>query len=105
MENKRNENCGLCKASIVLGVIAIVISLTPLVSAWLMFLSGFNYLLVPAGVICGIVALVKGQDNIKSIVGIVLNVLAVVLPFILAEYYLSSAADSVGNMMDVLGSF
>jgi hypothetical protein len=105
MENKKNENFGLCKASIVLGVVAIVFSLTPLVSVWLMFLSSLNYLLVPAGIICGVIALVKGQDNIKSIIGIVLNVVAITLPFILAEYYLSSAADSVGNMLDAFGGF
>lgn len=103
MENKKSE--GLCKASIVLGVIALVISLTPLLSAWFVFLSGFNYLLVPAGIICAVIALVRGQNTVKSIVGIVLNLLAIVLPLILAEYYLESAVDSVGNMMDLFGGY
>ena len=103
MENKKNG--GLCKASVVLGVIAMVISLTPLLSAWFVFLSGFNYLLVPAGIICGAIALVKGQNTVKSIVGIVLSLLAISLPLILAEYYLESAADSVGDMLDLLGGY
>lgn len=103
MENKKNG--GLCKASIVLGVIAMVFALLPLLSAWLMFLSTINYLLVPAGVVCGIIALVKGQNTVKSIVGIVLSALAIILPFVLAEYYLASAADSVGNMLDMMGNF
>lgn len=103
MENKKNG--GLCKASVVLGVIALVISLTPLLSAWFVFLSGFNYLLVPAGIICGVIALVKGQNTVKSIVGIVLSILAIALPLILAEYYLESAADSVGDMLDLFGGY
>lgn len=103
MENKKNE--GLCKASMVLGVIAMVFALLPLLSAWLMFLSSINYLLVPAGVICGIIALVKGQNTVKSIIGIVLCALAIILPFVLAEYYLASAADSVGDMLDMIGNF
>ena len=103
MENKKNE--GLCKASMVLGVIAMVFALLPLLSAWLVFLSSINYLLVPAGVICGIIALVKGQNTVKSIIGIVLSALAIILPFVLAEYYLASAADSVGDMLDMIGNF
>ena len=103
MENKKND--GLCKASMVLGVIAMVFALLPLLSAWLVFLSSINYLLVPAGVICGIIALVKGQNTVKSIIGIVLSALAIILPFVLAEYYLASAADSVGDMLDMIGNF
>ena len=103
MENKKND--GLCKASMVLGVIAMVFALLPLLSAWLVFLSTINYLLVTIGISCGIVALVKGQNTVKSIIGIVLSALAIILPFVLAEYYLASAADSVGNMLDMIGNF
>jgi hypothetical protein len=101
MENEKKSS--LCKASVVIGVIATAFALLPLLSAWLMFLSTINYLLVPAGIICGIIALVKGQDTVKAIVGIVLSVLAITLPLVLAEYYLASAADSVGNMLDIIG--
>ena len=103
MENKKNG--GLCKASLVLGVIAIVFALLPLLNVWFVFLGTINYLLVPAGIICGAIALVKGQNTVKSIVGIVLSLLAISLPLILAEYYLESAADSVGDMLDLLGGY
>ena len=103
MENKKNG--GLCKASLVLGVIAIVFALLPLLNVWFVFLSTINYLLVPAGIICGAIALVKGQNTVKSIVGIVLSILAIALPLILAEYYLESAADSVGDMLDLFGGY
>lgn len=103
MENKKNG--GLCKASLVLGVIAIVFALLPLLNVWFVFLSTINYLLVPASIICGAIALVKGQNTVKSIVGIVLSILAIALPLILAEYYLESAADSVGDMLDLFGGY
>ena len=103
MENKKNG--GLCKASLVLGVIAIVFALLPLLNVWFVFLSTINYLLVPAGVVCGVVALLQGQNTVKAIIGIVLSALAILCPFVLAEYYVSSAADSIGDMLDVMSDF
>lgn len=101
---EQKVNGGWSKASIVLGVIAMIFALLPLVSAWFMFLTFLNYFMVPIGVICGIVAIVKRQNLKKSIIGIVLCVLAIVMPFILAEYYLASAAESAGNMLDAFGA-
>ena len=97
---EQKVNGGWSKASVVLGVIAMIFALLPLVSAWFMFLTFLNYFMVPIGVICGIVAIVKHQNLKKSIIGMVLCVLAIVMPFILAEYYLAGAAESVGNMLD-----
>ena len=89
----------------VLGIISVVFALLPLVSAWFMLLTTVNYVLAPVGIICGVVALIKSQNLVKSIVGLVLCVVAISLPFLMAELYLESAAESVGNAMDMLGNF
>lgn len=102
MENK--QKCGLCKASIILGIIAIVIALLPLLSGWLLFVTIFNYLVVPAGVICGVIAVIKSQYKVKAIIGIALCVLAFFLPNMLAEAYVESAAESVSNAVGALDS-
>lgn len=104
METKK-VNGGWCKASMVLGTIAIVLALLPLLSAWFMMLTFLNYLIAPLGVICGIVAIVKSQNMTKSIIGLVLCVLALCLPWIMADLYVESAADSVSNAMNMLDSF
>lgn len=102
----KNENAGggWCKASVVLGVIAVVIALLPLLSGWLMFLTFVNYLIVPIGVICGVVAIVKSQNLVKSIIGLALCVLGLALPFMLAEKYAESAVESVGNALETVGN-
>ena len=89
----------------VLGILSVVFALLPLVSAWFMLLTTVNYVLAPVGIICGVVALIKSQNLVKSIVGLVLCVVAICLPFLMAELYLESAAESVGNAMDMLGNF
>ena len=105
MENKQKVGEGWCKASFVFGVLTMVFALLPLLSAWLMFLTAFNYLLAPIGVICGVVAIIKSQNLVKSIIGLVLCILALCMPLILAEDYLESSIDSVGNMLELFDSF
>lgn len=102
MEQKSNANQGLCKTCMTLGVIAVIVALLPLLSGWLMFVSLINWLLVPIGILCGIIGLVKSQNTTKCIIGILLNVLAVVLPIVLAEQYMGSALDSAGNAFEFL---
>ena len=104
MENQK-KNGGWCKASVVFGVISIILALLPLVSAWFMFVTALNYVLAPIGIICGVVAIVKSYNVAKSIVGLALCILALCAPILLAEYYLASAADSVGNALETISSF
>lgn len=101
MEEKKDG--GLCKAAFVLGIISIVFALLPLLSAWFMFLTAINYILTPVGLICGIIALVKSQNTTKSVIGIVLCVLAFFAPILLAEYYLASAVETTVNVLDSVG--
>ena len=101
MENKKKSG-GWCKASMVLGVITVIFALLPLASAWFLFLTTFNYLLAPIGVLCGIVAIVKSQNSVKSIVGLLLCVLALCIPYFFADYYLESTLESVGNITNMI---
>lgn len=102
MENNKNVSQGLCKTCMTLGVIAVIVALLPLLSGWLLLVSYVNWLLVPIGILCGIIALVKSQNTTKCVIGILLNVLAVILPVILAEQYLGSALDSAGNAFEMI---
>ena len=100
---KQSKNRGCSHASMTLGIMSMVFALLPLLSAWFMFLTFINYLLAPIGTICGIVGIVKSQNLTKSVIGLVLCVLAICTPFILGEYYMESAADSLENLLDVIG--
>lgn len=103
----KNENVGggWCKAAVVFGVLAVIFALLPLLSGWLMFLTFINYFIAPLGIICGVVAIVKSQNLTKSIIGLVLCVIGLALPFLLAESYLASGLESAGNALEMLGGF
>lgn len=105
MNNDQKVGGGWSKASMVFGVMTMIFALLPLLSAWFMFLTAFNYLLASIGVICGVVAIVRSQNLVKSIIGLVLCVLAFCMPLILAEAYLESSVESVGNMLELFDSF
>lgn len=104
MENQK-VNGGWSKASMVFGVISMILALLPLLSAWFMVLAFANYFIATMGIICGIIAIVKSQNLTKSIIGLILCVLALCLPWILADLYMESTADSIGNAMNMLDSF
>ena len=101
MENQQKKGAW-SKASKVLGIISIIFALLPLASAWCMILTAFNYVLAPIGILCGIVALCKSQNSTTAIIGIVLCALAIFAPYLLAEYYVESAASSIGNLMKLV---
>ena len=97
------KNGGWSKASLVLGIITMIFALLPMLSGWLMFLTIINYALALVGVICGVVAIVKRQKLAKSIIGLILCVLAVCMPFIFADCYMNSTVESMGNLFDAIG--
>ena len=102
---KQKTNDGWSKATMVLGIISVIFAILPLISAWFMFLTAINYLLSPIGIICGVIAIIKSQNVTKSIVGLVLCILAICAPLFLAEYYLDSTVDSVSNILDIIEEF
>lgn len=108
MENQKVEKQGWCKAAFILGIIAMVFALLPLLSFWFIFLTFINYVLVPIAIICGVMAFVKSQNQKKTIIGLALAVVAILLPFIMPDAYVESAADtaanSIGAMKD-MGAF
>lgn len=99
MENQKVKE-GWSKASMVLGIIAMVIALLPLMSGWFLLLMWINYLVVPAGVICGVIALIKSQNMKKTIIGLALCVVAFSLPYIMAESYVESVAESAAGAIN-----
>ena len=80
---EQNVKQGLATATMVIGIIAFLFSLLPLINPLLIFFTGLNYLVVLVGVILGVVALIKKQNAVKSIVGLALCVLAFFMPYII----------------------
>ena len=74
---EQNQNPGkLGKAAFVLGIIALVFSLSPFLSTWFIIL---NWLAIPiagVGIILGVLAVVKKQQ--KAILGLALCVIAAI---------------------------
>lgn len=100
MENQ-NVKGGWSKATLVFGIIAMVMVILPLISGWFVFLMPVNWcIIIPAGVICAIVALIKKQNLVKTIVGVALCVLAWFMPDMLVEQYAESLAGSVQNAVE-----
>lgn len=79
---KQEVKSGMSTASLVLGIVAMVFALLPALSVWFVFLQPINYVVIILGVIFGIIALVKKQPMVKSIVGLGLCVLAFLTPII-----------------------
>ena len=100
MENQ-NVKGGWSKATLVFGIIAMVMVILPLISGWFVFLMPVNWcIIIPAGVICAIVALIKQQNLVKTLVGVALCVLAWFMPDMLVEQYAESLAGSVQNAVE-----
>lgn len=100
MENQ-NVKGGWSKATLVFGIIAMVMVIMPLISGWFVFLMPVNWcIIIPAGVICAIVALIKKQNLVKTLVGVALCVLAWFMPDMLVEQYAESLAGSVQNAVE-----
>ena len=102
MENQKVKTGG-SKGAMTMGFITLIFSLLPLLSAWCMLLTSFNYFLAPLGVIFGVVAIIKSQPKTKAIIGILLCALAFCMPYLLAEQYAASAVESVSNAVETLG--
>ncbi|MBQ4291128.1 MAG: hypothetical protein II752_00115 [Muribaculaceae bacterium] len=81
-------------ASIVLGIIALVLAILPFISAWWLLLSWLVWILAILGIVFGVVALVKKQD--KGI-GLAINVVAIVLYFFSAKAAATEAANALAS--------
>lgn len=83
---------GLGKASFILGIIAVIFSLLPLMSGWFLLIFWLCYVIAALGIALGIWALIKKQS--RSIVALVLCVLSSVIPSILSDKYEDNAVES-----------
>lgn len=92
------KSTGLVKTGLVLGIISLVLTLLPAVSAWFVFLTWLIWLTATAGLICGIIALVKKHEVAKTnYIALACNFLAYVLYFVVPSMVVSSAASSAAN--------
>ena len=105
---EQNQNPGkLGKAAFVLGIIALVFSLSPFLSTWFIIL---NWLAIPiagVGIILGVLAVVKKQQ--KAILGLALCVIAAIAyPLVLKTDYIQkktveNAAEVAGAVVNMAG--
>lgn len=83
---RQKANSSLSTASLVLGIISIVISVVPI-------LNYMTYLLAPVGLVLGIIAIIQSQNLTKSIIGIVLCLVSVMAPIILGGFIIEYLLD------------
>lgn len=104
MENQTVVKKGWVKASMVFAIIALVFALLPLVSAWFMFFTVFNFFIAPLSIIFGVIAILKKQNLTKSIIAMAIAIVALFTPRILVEQYAKSAEESAENLFSAAGS-
>lgn len=90
----------MATASLVLGIIAFVFSLLPFLSGWFLALTFLVWILALLAIVFGIIGLCKSQSVGKCVVGLVLSVLSVAVPYIFAETFASNALESVSNAVE-----
>ncbi len=94
---------GLGKASYVLGIIAVIFALLPVLSPWFLVISWLVYVVAIVGAILGVIAIVKKQQ--KAILGTALCVVSVVAFMLIvssdwmAKRSAESAASAIENTM------
>lgn len=91
---------GLGKASYVLGIIAVIFALLPVLSPWFLVISWLVYVVGIVGAILGAIAIVKKHQ--KAILGTVLCVGAIVVFMILvrSDWMAKRAAESAANAIE-----
>lgn len=95
---------GLANASLILGIIACLTELLPLLSEWFIFIGLISWPLILIGIICGIIGLTKGQGT-KAVIGIILAVVAIVLPWILGAIWADAAIDATSSLLELTSQF
>ena len=76
---RQKANSRSSTTSLVLGIISILISIIPI-------LNYLTYFFAPIGLVCGVIALIKSQSIVKSIIGIILCLVSVVAPIVLGGF-------------------
>ena len=87
----------MAKTTLILGIIAFVLSLTPLISGWCLFLMYIVWILAVLAIIFGIIGLVKKQSLAKCIIGMALCIVASFMPRIFAQQFAEKAADTASS--------
>lgn len=92
---------GFGKSTFVLGIIAVIMALLPLLSAWFLLINWLLWIVAIVGVVLGVVGIVKNQQ--KAIVGTALNVLAVILYIVIgnSDFMAEKAAKDVSSTVKV----
>ena len=93
MENQNVTKGGWCKAAMICAIISLVLALLPVLSVWFNLLVPITWLTIPLSVLFGIIALVKKQNLKKSVIAIVLAIVAWFLPAMILESKVENAAE------------
>lgn len=104
MENQNVVKKGWVKASLACAIVAMVFALLPLLSAWFIFLTALNWIIVPLSIVFGVIAIVKKQDLVKAIIAMAIAILAFAMPRILVEQYVESAAETASGVIGAANS-
>lgn len=90
------QKSGWATTTLVLGIVAAVFALLSVITIWLSWMIFLDWVLVPLAVIFGIIALVKKQKLVTTLVGMGLSVVALVFPYIYWACVIGSVASDFG---------
>ena len=92
MENQNVTKSGWCKAAMICAIISLVIAVLPVLSVWFNLFVPVTWLTIPLAVLFGIIALVKKQNLKKTVIALVLAIVAWFLPAMILEGKAENAA-------------
>ena len=84
----------MAKASLILGILAIVIGILMFVSPWFLLISWLGWILMVVGLVLGIVALVQKKD--KGI-GLCANIVAAIILYFGGAHAAEATAKAIGE--------
>jgi len=100
MSNEK-KGTGMATASLVLGIIAVVLGLLPLLSGWFLVLFWAVWILAILAIVFGIIALCKKQSVVKPVIGMLLSILGCAAPSIFADAYADNAKEMVRDAYEM----
>jgi hypothetical protein len=103
METKKTP--GLVKATLILGILSLVVVLLPLMSAWFWLIWWMRWVFAVPAVICGVLAITKKYDLKKVIIGLAGVVLAFILPSMMKEAYAKAAVETAKNTASAVTNY
>ena len=88
----------MAKSSVILGILALIVSLLPLAHCWFFAISWLYWILGSLSIIFGIIGLIKKKKS--ALFGIIFSVCAGLAPIVFAEQYAAKALEAATDVVN-----